>query len=560
MAPSRGVTEIVPAEESSPITAVKAKKQPPLEKASQRWLRNVVVLSFWGLIAIIGLPMWLKTTSTYRVELPEQEMEQWAAGLKCNLNAPLIYSIQGDNGGAEEWGSLARLLRDFARDRTSSHGHDPRVQSSETEEIALEVMLDSGDIGEKAVVAQLDETKALLRLKMPEHNRIGGDAFLYRIQQETECLFQREVQMFDHILSTAKGPAGDNARRRIEQQKAQNPGLEATLSHAADLALPYSPHHHLTFSLFTPTALPSSWEISPAIETYLSPLLRQLSTLSTFSTSSQIQLHSPFSPSITPEYNAHLNAWTIPPSSLPSFINAAEWPLNPSTGLVPTTHFIAYIPHPSHSPLLIAPANATSLIRTSQSFLLPQFGAITILNPPPNTSYRHLYAPALEPALSDFATHLLTLLAHPPASPHTNLPLRLATPRRLAPVTLLISASETLGSLAALLRQLPNIPIPAQVAASVRTALEALDGACGALERGEYGQALHMGQVAERESKRAFFEKSMLGQVYFPDEHKVAVYLPLLGPVGVPLVVALVKVLRAEGAGLRGWMKGRLGR
>lgn len=94
----------------------------------------------------------------------------------------------------------------------------------------------------------------------------------------------------------------------------------------------------------------------------------------------------------------------------------------------------------------------------------------------------------------------------------------------------------------------------------MRTALEALDGACGALERGEYGQALHMGQVAERESKRAFFEKSMLGQVYFPDEHKVAVYLPLLGPVGVPLVVALVKVLRAEGAGLRGWMKGRLGR
>jgi phosphatidylinositol glycan class S len=41
----------------------------------------------------------------------------------------------------------------------------------------------------------------------------------------------------------------------------------------------------------------------------------------------------------------------------------------------------------------------------------------------------------------------------------------------------------------------------------------------------------------------------MVGQVYFPDEHKVAVYLPLLGPVGVPLVVSLLKELKRIAAG-----------
>lgn len=41
--------------------------------------------------------------------------------------------------------------------------------------------------------------------------------------------------------------------------------------------------------------------------------------------------------------------------------------------------------------------------------------------------------------------------------------------------------------------------------------------------------------------KRPFFEKSMVGQVYFPEEHKVAVYLPLLGPVGVPLLMSGMK-------------------
>lgn len=36
----------------------------------------------------------------------------------------------------------------------------------------------------------------------------------------------------------------------------------------------------------------------------------------------------------------------------------------------------------------------------------------------------------------------------------------------------------------------------------------------------------------------------MVGQVYFPDEHKVAVYLPLLGPVAVPLVMAALKEVK----------------
>jgi phosphatidylinositol glycan class S len=58
-------------------------------------------------------------------------------------------------------------------------------------------------------------------------------------------------------------------------------------------------------------------------------------------------------------------------------------------------------------------------------------------------------------------------------------------------------------------------------------------------------EALYHARVAEAEAEKAFFEKSMVGQLYFPDEHKIAVYLPLLGPVGVPLVVGLLNELKA---------------
>lgn len=101
-----------------------------------------------------------------------------------------------------------------------------------------------------------------------------------------------------------------------------------------------------------------------------------------------------------------------------------------------------------------------------------------------------------------------------------------------------------MGSLARLTESLPSIPIPATVATSVTTTLSHLSSSCAHLREGRFGAALASARVAETEAERSFFEKSMVGQVYFPDEHKVAVYLPLLGPIGVPLVVGLLKELK----------------
>lgn len=69
-----------------------------------------------------------------------------------------------------------------------------------------------------------------------------------------------------------------------------------------------------------------------------------------------------------------------------------------------------------------------------------------------------------------------------------------------------------------------------------------LELACRGLG-GEEG--LENARIAEEAAEKAFFEKSMVGQVYFPDEHKIAVYLPLLGPVAVPLVMGVVKEVKA---------------
>ena len=51
-------------------------------------------------------------------------------------------------------------------------------------------------------------------------------------------------------------------------------------------------------------------------------------------------------------------------------------------------------------------------------------------------------------------------------------------------------------------------------------------------------------------ASRAFFNPGMLALLYFPAEHKYAVYTPLFAPVAVPLLVTLLKEVSA-------WRKAR---
>ena len=191
---------------------------------------------------------------------------------------------------------------------------------------------------------------------------------------------------------------------------------------------------------------------------------------------------------------------------------------------------------------------------TATSWIIPQWGGVFLLNPrlsnenPSNPS--HLPKDSLRPAFMTFSHQLLTLLGTPTTP--TSLPFRLQTLIRIRAATLLLSASSTMGSLARLTESLPSIPIPATVAASVSTTLSHLSAACTHLREGRFSAALDNARVAELEAERSFFEKSMVGQVYFPDEHKVAVYLPLLGPIGVPLVVGLLKEVKRVFKGLKG--------
>jgi phosphatidylinositol glycan class S len=363
------------------------------------------------------------------------------------------------------------------------------------------------------------------------------------IADEIQKLYNEEKATIAHILResnivlpSSPAPGQSNGVNSI------SPELTELVSTRVAKSLKYAETYHLSFSLFTPGFQPSSWEIEDAIESYMTPVLNAFSPISNFSVDTQVQLYASFSPtSPLPEFDEIAQQWTLKQEDLSAFINAAEWPLSPSIGSGPTINFVLYVPAPTQSPLVIKENQATS-------WIVPQWGGFTIVNPPLATTTSnptnppHLSKESLKPALLTFSHQLLTLLGTPASPP--SLPLRLQTLVRIRAAMLLLSASSTMGSLARLTQSLASIPVPVAVASSVSTTLSHLSSTCQLLREGKSTPALASARVAENAAEKGFFEKSMVGQMYFPDEHKIAVYLPLLGPIGVPLIIGLLREVK----------------
>ncbi|KAF4983988.1 hypothetical protein FDECE_17180 [Fusarium decemcellulare] len=502
-------------------------KQPPPEKPSDTTRRTRVVLSFWLIVLFLGLPIWWNTTTIYRANLPLDAMLQWAEGKACRPVFPLQISIKADSLQESEAQNLVRLTQHALDDHNDFSGHHLRLQlapksgasptpSDDDSHVALTIQLTPGESNS----ASLDPDSAVLNVAYPPNAvpsaSSSSSALATYIANELQSTFSEEQSIISYLLSTSSGP---DAR-----PQGLSPEIVEQLSKRTTRSLRYSPTYHLTFSLFTGGAVPNNWDIEAAIEEYMKPMLDVLGPIHNFTIDTQVQLYA------TPGAQSQV----LSKDDLASFINAAEWPLSPSIGGAPTVNFVIYVGDQN--------IGLDSEAETAQSWMFPQWGSVYLLKLPETTT--HVSSETLKQPMLTFNGHLLSLLGTPQSG---SLPLRLSTLSRIRSADLLLRASSTLGSLARLSLALPSISIPRSVADGVASTMDHLQKACSSLG-GPSG--LRHARIAEEEAERAFFEKSMVGQLYFPDEHKIAVYLPLLGPVGVPLVMGLINELR-------GWIKRR---
>ncbi|KAF7629074.1 putative GPI transamidase component PIG-S [Aspergillus flavus] len=556
-----------------------ARRLPPPEKSEAIQTRFKVIAAFWAVIIFLGFPIWWKTTSIYRARLPIQDMVEWADGKTCRPVFPLEIHFETPSLPESEAHHLLRTTQHTLDDLNEFSAHHLRLKLSEENSVAIhEDILEQpqpalGGKADTALVVRLlpQEDLAAPRSELhPDTTRLdvyyppsqipppsaSNPPLSAYIAGELQNLFTEEKAIIAQVLSDnnvggANTPTSSSSNNQQQPSAILNsisPQLAESITRRLRRSMKYAETYHLAFSLFTPGSEPSSWDVKTAVEEYISPLLQAFAPISNFTVDTQVQLYATSAPTAPlPVYDETQAAWTLKKEDLSAFINAAEWPLSPSIGSGPTINFILYVPAPSQSPMVVKESSATS-------WIIPQWGGVFLLNHPLSTADHssnppHLSQEALRPAFLTFSHQLLTLLGAP-ATP-ASLPFRLQTLIRIRAATLLLSASSTMGSLARLTESLPSIPIPANVATSVSTTLSHLASTCEHLREGRFQAALADARVAETEAERSFFEKSMVGQVYFPDEHKVAVYLPLLGPVGVPLIVGLLKEVKRIVTGLK---------
>ncbi|KAG0246359.1 hypothetical protein BGX31_002660 [Mortierella sp. GBA43] len=485
----------------------------PLDKetiASRDRTRRLVLLSVWAVV-LLGLPLWWKTTRVYRAELPYEDIEHWNEWTTCqptflvNINLHLSNSI-AISSEQDSAAALAGIRHNVAeRVKGLNAGHNSKA------EFALEIHVDQSWSGDAA------------------------DRIVDAVSETLETIFGAEERTIRQLVSGTEGVGADRVKDQLKTVK-------------------YAPGYQLTFSLFSGDASNGvrEWKVQEAINW-------SLSSVSKFTVESQVQHYA--SLTFKPQLDTNANEYYLTPDTLPNFINAAEWSLASTVSSLPSLNFLVYVPNPSESPLVIknGPGAPKS---TSNSFLIPRWGGIAILNRDYHTSDSPgvITVPELEPIIKVFLTQLRDLmgLTDLSAVKASSFPIDFHRTSNEAPTAWeldnllrrrsaenLVDSLSTLKSLAKLVGETPNMVVLDHIHKDVVDALKDVERSCRKLgEQGGYVEALSASREALIKSETAFFDPTMVSMLYFPDEHKYAIYMPLFVPVSVPLMMALLRELK----------------
>lgn len=99
-------------------------------------------------------------------------------------------------------------------------------------------------------------------------------------------------------------------------------------------------------------------------------------------------------------------------------------------------------------------------------------------------------------------------------------------------------------SLGQLVDEIPNMVVQDHISSKVQQSLNCLDAVRQSLEHEDFMDALRHSIEAIELAEKAFFDPTMVSMLYFPDEHKYAIYMPLFVPTSVPLISALIKEIK----------------
>ncbi|KAJ7309071.1 hypothetical protein JRQ81_008365 [Phrynocephalus forsythii] len=534
--------------------------------AAEKTRGKCAALCFATMAIVVGLPLWWKTTETYRASLPYSEI----AGLdtlQFQLTVPIsVVFAPGVLSEVKKRKLPFRRLQEAEIALNAKTGVSTRYDLSYRRAIPQEEMI--------LARASLHDADAGLQ---PAQETPAGSLTIY-VVPPTSHLLPQGVKMYlgqrrSTILRAPQGvedvlAAVDASVQEVVRAMSFTPeSVAEALADRVPIGQPgaewkrpfkSSLGYEITFSLLNPDPKSHNvhWDIEGAVRRYVKPFLHKLSSVAEFSVDSQILYYAVLG--VTPRFDAASSSYRLSIHSLPHVINPVEARLGSSAAsLYPVVNFLLYVPERLHSPLYIQDKEGAAV--PTNAFHSPRWGGIMVYNVEPETDNETSLPRRVDvdmlAVMEVFLAQLrlllgispgplpeASLLANPGAEGLTDWELdRLLWARAVENVA---TVSTTLTSLAQLLDKIGNIVIKDDVASEVYRAVDAVQEALRELEQGHLASAFRASKAAVTSSERAFFDPSLLHLLYFPDDQKFAIYIPLFLPMAVPIVLSLVKIFR----------------
>lgn len=323
---------------------------------------------------------------------------------------------------------------------------------------------------------------------------------------------------------------------------------------------PPSPEYEIMISVLNPRPDLQilHWNVKKATEDYLQPFLQEFIKLSHFTVKSQwkYQVQLKYGTKQIPDNSRVGRHFAMEHDSLPQMITSIERKLGTDVANKPCVHLVVYTPPCIAAPVYIYKDGRRAANLTFDSFISAKWGGIVIANPSDNVCSAALSDESREPKdiylhsheIMDFVLYELRKIFELEVEVQiTNaalVNLEQISPRlwekdmylRNNAIHLIASASSTLQSLIKLLDDIKNIVIAEHVGHEISQAYENVVIAKKFLSSNDIDNAVKHARTAFIAAEKAFNDPSLLELLYFPEEQKYAIYIPLYLPIMIPVI------------------------
>uniref|UniRef100_A0AAV1TMT6 GPI transamidase component PIG-S n=1 Tax=Peronospora matthiolae TaxID=2874970 RepID=A0AAV1TMT6_9STRA len=541
------------------------------------------IVGAFALFALLAAPVAWHLTRVQRVDLPLSRIQQlsWQTS---RFGGPDRFQVHVYSLSSSP--TISSLASSSSKIEYITRNLQLDAQNIETLQAAARSGLQATDDALETLVPTLDKRFRVFLL-CDDDMAMGSLPFLTVGKYRHAWTLQCQVETGDALHRAIEKLVQSHVYAQLDDKKS---GREDGTTMTARRALQY----RLRFSLLkeNPTTLWNE-ELRTLVDLYMGRFVQKVGAVASFAVETEVIHYARLAKEIKPSSDEK-EGFYIDADDLKHFKSANDY-LDASVldDREQVLHFMAALPDPVHAPLCIRPSDLEQSERgLATSFALPRWGIAVILNPfafmidsndgdvssddaaasslaIKNRELQRvmglfvsefrillgipsfLYRQREEDAASGGISRRQLLFLPSPVDGVADWELDVVMRERFA--TLMKSAIETLQSTVELVEALPELSVLERVqtrAEMAVTRLEAIlcdsnqEQSQDCVEASDLHRLLAMARQASEMTDAAYYDHTMIRQLYFPQEQMLGVYAPLVAPLVLPFLLGLVRELK----------------